>query len=209
MLCGSSTNAQVHFGLKAGANYNIFTQKDADASKGVGIHLGGYVRVPISEGISFQPEVLYVPRGIKQTIDNTFSYTDFSGFQNRTEKGEVRLFINYIQVPLLVGFEVAEGLRLHVGPVPALRVGYKATMDYTITTTGNGTTQQTTVKGDNKDDSGVRDFDFGATAGLNYELGSGLNFGASYLRSFTTLGESGGSNYNGIFISVGYTLGMQ
>lgn len=207
LIISSSTSAQVGFGVKAGANYNLLTQKNTDATSGVGMHLGVYGRVPISELISFQPEILFTTRGVKETVDETISYTDLTGFHTQTEKGDVKLHINYLEVPLLLGIEVAEGLRIHVGPALALRAGYKVSLDYTSTVTTNGNTQQSVIKADSKDDTGVRGFDFSALAGLNYELENGLNFGARYLRSFTTLGESGGAYYNGIYASVGFTFG--
>lgn len=202
-----SMHAQVQLGVKGGFSYDIFTNKDNDPAKGTGTEIGGYCRVPISELLSFQPEVMYATRQAKATIDEQYSYQDMNGWHLSTHKGNMENRLSYVEVPLLLGIQVARGFRIHVGPVPALRVGYKSSLDYTITTSGNGATQQTQIKGDSNDAKGIRDFDFSAALGLNYELEKGFNFGVRYLRSFTTLGTNGGAYYNGIQVTIGYTFG--
>lgn len=204
-----STMAQVNIGAKAGVNYNIWTQKDVDASNGIGFHLGGYAQVPISDKLSFQPELLYSARGVKENLDETLTYTDAFGDQvTERSEGEAKVSIGYLEVPLLLAIQAGEGFNIHVGPVLALRMGYNSSVDYTQTTTVNGSTSTTSVSGESSDDTGVAGFDFGAAVGLNYELESGLNFGLRYIRGFSSIAEDAVDpvNYNGLQVSLGYTF---
>jgi hypothetical protein len=203
------THAQVDLGAKLGLNYNIWTQADVDPSNGIGFHLGGYVRVPISDKLAFQPELLYSARGVKETVDETFTYTDpFLGQVTEKEDGEVKVGVGYLEVPLLLSIKAAEGFNVHVGPVLALRLGYNLSLDYTSTTTVGGSTTTTEVSGESSDDEGVSSFDFGMAAGFAYELESGLNFGLRYVRGFSSIIEDADDpvNYNGFQVSIGYTF---
>lgn len=207
-LAGGAT-AQVNIGAKLGLNYNIWTQADVDPSNGIGFHLGGYAQVPISDNLTFQPELLYSGRGVKETIDETLTYTNGFGDQvTEKQEGDATVSVGYLEVPLLLGIQAGEGFNIHVGPVLALRMGYNAKVDYTETTTVNGSTSTSSISAESSDDTGVASFDFGAAVGLNYELESGLNFGLRYIRGFSSIVEDAVDpvNYNGLQVSLGYTF---
>ncbi|MCB0771604.1 MAG: PorT family protein [Flavobacteriales bacterium] len=203
------TYGQVDIGAKAGLNYNIWTLKDADPSNGIGFHLGAYGRIPFSDMLAFQPELLFTTRGVKESIDETVSYTNafMQMVMERTE-GDATVKVSYIEVPLLLDIMASEGFHVHVGPVLALRMGYNSSLDYTETQTVAGTTTTSTFSGESSDDTGIAGFDFAAAAGLNYEMESGFNLGLRYLRGFTSIAENSADPliYNGIQFSLGFTF---
>jgi hypothetical protein len=200
---------QVSLGAKAGVNYNIWTEKDSEALSGVGFHLGGYAKLPISENLIFQPELMYSARGIREMIEESITYTDPVLLQI-TQRVEVDLTarVGYLEVPLLLGVAAAEGLNIHVGPVLALRMGYYAEYDYSYTeTTATGTTGDS-WSGSSTNDAVVNLLHFGAAVGSTYELESGLSFGLRYTRGFTSVYENYDYPviYNGLQFSVGYLI---
>jgi hypothetical protein len=208
-LLGYGAIAQTDVGAKLGLNYNTWTVPDEDNVSGIGLHLGVYLNIGISDNIYFRPELLYSDRGVKETIDETFSYNDpFLGQVTEREEGSFRLSLGYLEAPMLLGFKVNDNFHLHVGPVLGLRMGYKSSFDYTERVTVNGNTTTTTVEGSSKDDEGVSSFDFGAAIGLAYELDGGLNFGLRFTRGFTTIYSDAIDPivHNVFQFSVGYTF---
>ena len=89
----------VTFGLKGGANLAKLTNND-DFEFKFGLHFGGVAQIPISEVFNLQPEILYSAQGYRQ---------NFNGQQ-------VKGLIDYLNVPFLGSYEVAEGLSFQVGP---------------------------------------------------------------------------------------------
>ena len=143
------------------------------------------------------------------TIDETFTYTDpLLGQVTEREEGDFALKVSYLEVPLLLDIQAADGFYVHVGPVLALRLGYNSELDYTLTQTAGGNTSTTDISAESSDDEGVSGFDFGAAAGINYEMESGLNFGLRYIRGFSSIIEDVDDpvNYNGLQFSVGFTF---
>src|SRR5580692_11570278 len=77
VLAGSvlaTANAQVQFGVKAGANIAGFTGSDASGTSSlVSFNVGGLVKVPISDAFSFQPELVYSGEGAKESVTDPVS----------------------------------------------------------------------------------------------------------------------------------------
>lgn len=89
----------VTFGLKGGANLAKLTNND-DFEFKFGLHFGGVAQISLSEVFNIQPEILYSAQGYRQ---------DFNGQQ-------VKGLIDYLNVPVLGSYRVAEGLSLQIGP---------------------------------------------------------------------------------------------
>ena len=98
MVSGLSAQG-VTFGIKGGANLAKLTNND-DFEFKFGLHFGGVAEIPISDAFKVQPEILYSAQGYRQ---------DFNGQR-------VKGLIDYLNIPVLGSYRVAEGLSLQVGP---------------------------------------------------------------------------------------------
>src|SRR5690348_1660593 len=78
------------FGLKAGLNLPIFSASvNSEASFKPGLHVGGYMRQPISANFFFRPEVYFSSQGQKDDYQ----------LGNGTSVGTTETTTNYINVP--------------------------------------------------------------------------------------------------------------
>ena len=167
----TSVNAQeVTFGVKAGVNLASIAGDDTDGvSSLTSFHIGGVAEISFSDKFSFQPELLYSAQG--------YSYDSF----------DVKL--DYINIPLLAKYYVAEGFSIEAGPQVGFLMSAKA------------------------EDEDVKDFvsgiDFGLGIGVGYKMDSGLNFAARYNLGLSNINDGEGSddfkNQNNVIqLSVGY-----
>ncbi len=103
--------AQLKFGLKAGANISKVDGKSFKDEFRYGYHAGGFVEIGLGGKLSLQPEVLFnqyqtrVDSSFKNVYQNAFN---FSG--NRDVK------LNYLSVPVLLNYKLANIFSLQVGP---------------------------------------------------------------------------------------------
>ena len=97
----AAANAQVQFGVKAGANFSTFTGENTDDAKTkVGFNAGALVALPLFNEFTLQPEVVYSGQGFKvddQGISGTFN-------------------ANYLNVPVLFKYNNPTGFFLQTGP---------------------------------------------------------------------------------------------
>ncbi len=109
-----SADNSVKFGVKAGANLATFTIKPSDEDNfdsKIGISAGAFASIPVGEGFSIQPEVLFSGMGAKQK-DGT---------------DEVKYLLNYISVPVLAKFTIPDSkFSVYAGPQFSLLVSSKA-----------------------------------------------------------------------------------
>ena len=172
-LIAFNVSAQdVNFGVKAGVNFaSIGGDDTGDLSSLTSFHAGVVAEIPLSDKFSFQPELVYSAQGATLDAD-----------------GDVDIKLDYINVPLLAKFYVADNFSLYAGP----QIGFLASAK---------------VEDEDIKDS-VKSIDFGINLGLGYKMESGLNFAAGYnlgLSDINDDSEESGSNQNGVFqVSVGY-----
>lgn len=136
-------SSDMKFGVKAGyvnANYG------SDANDGdprSGFYLGGLVDFSVSEKFHVQPELLYTMEG----------------------NGETDFDLNFVRIPVMAKYYVADGFNLQAGPQFGFVAGGGAAKDY------------------------LKSFDFGLGIGAGYELESGLFFDARYNLGFSDLND--------------------
>jgi len=201
-----NVNAQTTFGVKAGVNFSSLTLSDSyyeDFKARTSMHFGAVAEIQISDKFSFQPELLYSSQGAKNEY-----LEDEDGY---SEKFVYKL--NYLTVPLMAKYYVAEGFSLEAGPQIAFLLSAKD--DYTWQ-------DDVWEEGDSGSDD-IKEYfknvDFGLNFGVGYKLDSGLNFGARYYLGLSNIedeedyddeGADYDSDYwikNNVFqISVGYTF---
>jgi hypothetical protein len=160
------------FGIKGGANFsNMYTNSAGqDEHVKVGVNAGFFLKVPIAKAISIQPELLYSNKGAKETYDNFILGT-----------GEYRFNLNYIEVPVLLVFNLTENFSLSAG-------GYAA---YLISASVKDLKSNGNVSGasDLNADNFHR-FDYGLVGGLSIDIQK-ITLGARYNYGLQNVGQSG------------------
>lgn len=147
-LTFTTTNAQgISFGAKVGANFASLTGDDVgDLDGRTSLLIGAVVNIGISEFFAVQPEVIYSAQG----------FTDSVGGVDLTGK------LDYILIPVLADFTIAEGLSLQGGP----QIGINITDEIDV----DGETEEI----------GAESVDFSAVIGAQFKLPMGLFFQARY-----------------------------
>jgi len=177
----SNSYAQdIKFGVKAGGNIATLTGDVEDLKSKFSFHIGGVAEIPITDKLSFQPELLYSSQGAEYDEG-----LDFGGISANS-----KINLDYINVPLMAKYYVIENLGVEFGPLVGFLIS--AEEDY------DGETV------DVKDD--LKSIDFGLAAGANYELDFGLNFGLRYNLGLADISDGSDDKlHNGVLqVSVGY-----
>ncbi|MBU0940371.1 MAG: PorT family protein [Bacteroidetes bacterium] len=93
----SGSAQEIKFGAKAGLNFASVRGENSDVYDTVtAFNLGAVAEIPLSEKISFQPEILFSGQG--------YSF------------GNDIAALNYLNVPLMGKYYVTKGLSLEAGP---------------------------------------------------------------------------------------------
>ncbi|QXP59127.1 porin family protein [Olleya sp. HaHaR_3_96] len=198
----SNVNAQeVNFGAKAGVNLATLTGDETDDLESrTGFHVGVVAEMVISDKFSFQPELMYSAQGTKSSYSESET---FNGFTSSYE-GESTLKLDYINLPLMAKYYVAEGFSIEAGP----QIGFliNSEEEYEYSETFDGTTDTESGSDDLED---IKSIDFGLNFGIGYKLESGLNFGARYNLGLSNVNDSDDSddfkiNNSVVQVSVGF-----
>jgi len=193
--------AQVTGGLKAGLNIaNMHPSEGENPKARLGFHLGGYLQVPISEELSFQPEALYSSMGAKETFDDRYN----DGFNEIHEKGEFVANLNYLSFPLLFAYKFGQ-VSLFAGPTLSFLLNAKGKYDVTVYVDSDEVLSES---GSQKLKE-AKDLDFGLNIGLGYDFGP-INASARYYAGLSNVVDNDEGNEtvkNGAFqISLGVKL---
>lgn len=144
---GFANAQEAKFGIKGGLNLANFKGDIEDGSSLLGLHIGGFVEIKISDKFVIQPEVLY------------------SGQGSDSDEGSFNL--TYINVPLMAKYYVADKFNLEAGPQIGFLTSAKIKMD------GNSIDSKRLF---NSTDFGINfgagyDFTQKLSAGIRYNLG--------------------------------------
>jgi Outer membrane protein beta-barrel domain len=173
----SGANAQRYKGgLRIGLNASALTaplgQPTDQIATVLGIHVGGYGRMSVSNSFRIQLELLYSQRGgAFDNLDNDGDGQNMWGVNFTDLKNEVKLA--YIDIPILASFH-GRGSSFLVGFQPSFLV------NTTQTLTGNQAEQDFFMQQFNNDLSNFQkfnSFDISVILGFELELDMGLNFG--------------------------------
>ena len=170
-VSGYSQNSRTsRVGFKVGFNLaNLYADNVKDQNMKVGALAGFYAKLPIADGIAFQPELLYSNKGAKLTYDDVIQ-----------GKGEYRFNLNYIETPFTFVFNVLPNFNVHAG-------GYAAYLaSANVKKLKDGTT--TSVPDLKADD--FNRMDYGLVGGLGLDFKS-LNIGMRYNYGLKQIGHSG------------------
>lgn len=148
LICGmghTAVSQNFYFGIKGGLNLTTLSGDTAGLDSRTAIHFGLMSEFIITEKFSVQPELLYSGQGARADGES--------------------LKLDYLILPIMGKYYIADGLSLEVGPQFGLLLSAKTEFD-------------------GEDDLDIkdefRDFDFGVNFGLGYKLQNGLNFGLRY-----------------------------
>lgn len=157
LVAFGAVNAQdMKFGAKAGANFSNFTG-DLDADGTTSFYVGGFVDFTVSESFHVQPEVLYSMEGAKDAA------------------------LNYLKVPVMAKYYVAETFNIQAGPY----IGF--------------------VAGGDEIKDAVKSMDFGIGAGAAYDITENLFVDARYNLGLQNISDIGGDIKNTtIQVGLGY-----
>lgn len=157
------------FGLKAGLNLSIFSASvNSESSFKPGLHVGGYMRKPISANFFFRPEIYFSSQGQKDDYQ----------LGNGTSIGATETTTNYINVPVL--FEVGRKVSFQFGP----QVGFL------LSAREEGTIDNEKVDDDLKEY--MKSTDFSGVLGIGVSPGEHFNFGARANIGLTNFNDTDG-----------------
>jgi hypothetical protein len=172
-------NAQVQFGIKAGANLSTFTGDAEGAKSQIGFNAGVLVKIPVADALSVQPEAYYSGQGAK----GNESGTDFN------------LHVNYINIPVLLKYQLPVGVFFETGPQLGLRMSAKLKAE------GQSVDMKDSYKST----------DFSWAFGAGYQLPSlplGIDLRYNLGLANIAAGDGDGSVKNGVFqLGVFYLFG--
>lgn len=163
----SSTVVGPEFGIKGGVNMsNLYSDSDDidDENALWGFNAGIFAAFPIADKVFIQPEILYTTKGAE--LDYNVSGV----------AGTNKFKLNYIEVPLLVRFNLTENFNVHVGGYASYLVNAKLT--------GEGD-----IEFDNElDADDFERFDAGLSAGVGLDFNP-VSIGLRYNYGLTTIGK--------------------
>jgi hypothetical protein len=137
------------FGIKGGMTLANLTGDTEGLDSKTGFMIGGFAAFPMGESMSLQPEIYYVEKGAKETVQ--------VGVGEAVRNVDVKYKLNYIDIPILFKYTMAgEGARLHLLAGPSI---------------GFNTTAKITAEGQEED---FKDFIKSTDFGLVF--GAGVNF---------------------------------
>jgi hypothetical protein len=174
----AAADAQTKIGLIGGVNLADWGGEDADGVDAkIGFHVGGFANFAVGNKFSIQPELLYSTQGGK---------IDAPG-------DDVKLRFNYINIPVMVKYELIDGLHAELGPQFGFAVTRKS--------------KQGDVTVDRNDD--FKGFDLGLGLGASYQFPSTpVGIGARSVFGLSRLDDDGDAKmFNRVFqLGVTYTL---
>ena len=157
-------------GIKGGVSFtNLFIEDVDNESMKVGGHVGLFAKIPMTEGVSFMPELLYFNKGTKATYNNSIQ-----------GKGEYRFNLNYIESPATFAFNIVENFSLHAGAY----VAYLASAN--VKNLQDGTIQNA----ETLDADDFNRWDYGLVGGAAFDIDH-FTIGARYNYGLAEVGKSG------------------
>ncbi|MDF0705677.1 porin family protein [Flagellimonas okinawensis] len=167
LLIGITSFAQntnnVQLGVRGGTNFATVAGDNYDSPDSrTSLYLGLLAEAPLSDHVSLQPEVYYSAQG--------FDITD------EPDSPDAQFKVDYIQVPVLLKFYIADGLNLQAGP----QFGFKVneSLDF--------------ASGEDSgsfDTDSINSFDFQGAAGVEYKFPSGFFIQGRYSYGFSEMIE--------------------
>ena len=202
--------AQVSYGVRSGVNFAKWQGDDLQiiedlldktdgylVTKGrTGLHIGGYVHIPISETFAFEPGLEYSKKGYSIKGDFQIPALKYFGINVGAQVQS-----HYIDIPLVLKANVYKGFQVYAGPQVSYLVrstlnAKLGVLGISIFNKGFGITER------------FNKVDLGLTGGLGYQFDNGINIQAGYDYGLSKLDKNDNyAAYNRVVkVSVGYTF---
>lgn len=147
----------IKFGLKGGLNVaNMYGDIEENTFR-TSLHIGVVSEIIVNDNFSIQPELLFSGQG--------YSDEGFNGYS--------RYKLNYVNLPVMMKYYVADRLSIEAGPQLGVLVSGKHKTDLS-----------------NDDVENLNTVDFSVCAGAGYELESGVFFQLRYNLGITNVYEA-------------------
>lgn len=157
-------------GIKGGINFtNLYVDEVEDENMKVGFNLGLFAKLPVTTGLSIQPELLYSVKGSKLTYDLGI-----------LGNNEYRFNLNYVEVPVLAVINVAKNFNLQAGAYAA----YLAQANIKREDDDGPNDEIANLNEDN-----FNRFDYGLVGGLGIDVES-VTIGARYNYGLREVGKA-------------------
>lgn len=204
----SSPTDGVKIGIRAGYNGMNWEGDAVESAKNLldytdgnvqlkmrhGFHAGAYLSLPLGSGIELEPGLLYSQKGVVMEGNVPGNVGEMlSAKATITNKSE------YLDVPLLLRFYVADGFNLFAGPQVSFLLSNKVNVKA-------GALGFNALDRDFDWNSGQRKVDVGLAAGVGYQFQNGFNVNGGYDFGLTTIDDNATyKTYNrGFKASIGY-----
>ena len=162
---GAANAQEVKFGAKAALNLANLTGDVEDNSMKVGFQIGGLVEIGVSEKFSVQPELVFSTQGAK--FEESFGGVSY----------DYDLNLNYLNIPVMAKYYVAEGFSLEAGPQIGFLMSAKAKAD----------------GGDEDVKDSFNSTDFGLNFGAGYNVTENINLGLRYSLGLSNIVKEDGA----------------
>lgn len=163
-----------------------------------GIQIGGYLRYSLLDKISIQPELLFSTRGIHVRRYYDSERTDFSttspqlptsGYTvNGSYSYRTKVNLFYLDLPVMVNYQITDNLKVHAGPVVSLNVWDSYPKTYTH--------DNVRIQSD-QEFRKIKPWEFGAGLGVSYDfilMEKKVSAGARYTLGLTRINEANRAN---------------
>lgn len=164
------------FGIKGGVNFANLNLNDIENNKEVtGVNFGIFAKLPISSSFAIQPEIYFTTKGSELTYQNVFV------------DGTAKFELNYIEIPVMLIFNLGQNFNFQLGPYASYLISSKVKNVSDINFNFE----------DNIDSGDFNKFDTGVAVGLGYDTKS-IGFGIRYNLGLVTVGKEKtylGTNY--------------
>lgn len=157
----------ISFGIKAGANFSNLKFKsegeDDEMERKTGIHAGAFVNIPVGLMFSVNPELVYSQEGAKDEDE---------GF-------EVKINLDYINLPVLLQYNNESGFFAETGPQIGFLMSAKTKIEF---------------EGDEEEEDVKEEFEktnLSWAIGAGYRHASGIGFNTRYNLGLSNIAKNG------------------
>ncbi len=202
--------SQIKYGIKAGANIANW-QGDAVKSMGnvvdltngfistkgrTGFHIGGYVNIPVSGNVSFEPGLQYSQKGYTMVGDLKIDALKFLG-----ANASAKVQADYIDIPLVIRANVSKGFSIYAGPQVSFLVKNNLKLDAGILGFSLFSRNLDITNNFNKTDIAL-------AGGAGYQFDNGFNINAGYDYGLSKVDKNSNFKaYNRVVkVSVGFSF---
>ncbi len=188
----SAQSTKPTFGIKAGANVTTLGKYEVggtayDYDHKFGFQGGVFADLPLTSQVSFMPQALYSQKGgnVKATVGTT--------------TGELRTKINYLDVPLLIGFKPCPEVTISAGPQLSFLLSQSTDTYVNGASTSN-----------NNSTTDLRKSLIGGNIGVGYNFNSNVSLNANYTMDFKSVANDninqGKTKNSGFGLALGYAF---